>query len=279
MDIASKYFNGVDWRYIDHSSGLEPMQSFAFDDTFSESVGREESSNIVRTWIHQHVVILGIHDSRLPFLSDGIRYLTEEQGYNAIVRNSGGLGVVLDQGILNISLIFKGKTETTIDEAFSVMYLLVAKMFEDEDVEIETHEIERSYCPGKFDLSINGKKFAGISQRRVRGGIAVQVYLCVEGSGAERAQMMKTFYDRAKQGQDTKFTYPNIEPNCMASLATLLDREITVQDVMFQLLYALKDLGGRLNMEPITDVEWSRYEGYFDKMIARNAKINNAMDN
>ena len=279
MDIASKYINGVDWRYIDHSSGLEPMQSFAFDDTFSESVGREESSNVVRTWIHQHVVILGIHDSRLPFLSDGIRYLTEEQGYNAIVRNSGGLGVVLDQGILNISLIFKGKTETTIDEAFSVMYLLVAKMFEDEDVEIETHEIERSYCPGKFDLSINGKKFAGISQRRVRGGIAVQVYLCVEGSGAERAQMMKTFYDRAKQGQDTKFTYPNIEPNCMASLATLLDREITVQDVMFQLLYALKDLGGRLNMEPITDVEWSRYEGYFDKMIARNAKINNAMDN
>ena len=107
MDIASKYFNGVDWRYIDHSSGLEPMQSFAFDDTFSESVGREESSNVVRTWIHQHVVILGIHDSRLPFLSDGIRYLTEEQGYNAIVRNSGGLGVVLDQGIFKYFVNFQ----------------------------------------------------------------------------------------------------------------------------------------------------------------------------
>jgi hypothetical protein len=35
MDLASKYFNGVNWRYIDHSSGLEPMQSFAFDDTWS----------------------------------------------------------------------------------------------------------------------------------------------------------------------------------------------------------------------------------------------------
>jgi lipoate-protein ligase A len=42
--------------------------------------------------------------------------------------------------------------------------------------------IEHSYCPGKFDLSIDGKKFAGISQRRVRGGIAVQIYLCVEGN-------------------------------------------------------------------------------------------------
>ncbi|MHC3759784.1 lipoate--protein ligase family protein [Staphylococcus succinus] len=278
MDLASKYFSGIDWRYIDHSSGLAPMQSFAFDDTFSESVGNDLSSNVVRTWIHQHTVILGIHDSRLPFLQDGIRYLTETRGYNAIVRNSGGLGVVLDQGILNISLIFKGKNEITIDEAFTVMYLLIAKMFEDEDVEIETHEIEQSYCPGKFDLSINGKKFAGISQRRVRGGIAVQVYLCVEGDGSERAAMMRAFYQHALKGQETKFKYPNIDPLCMASLETLLGRSITVQDVMFQLLYALKDLGGRLNMEPITDDEWASYEGYFEKMIERNAKINRKME-
>ncbi|MDN5907678.1 MAG: lipoate--protein ligase family protein [Staphylococcus equorum] len=278
MDLASKYFNDIDWRYIDHSSGLAPMQSFAFDDTFSESVGKDLSCNVVRTWIHQHTVILGIHDSRLPFLQDGIRYLTEERGYNAIVRNSGGLGVVLDQGILNISLLFKGKHDITIDEAFTVMYLLVSKMFEDEDVEIETHEIERSYCPGKFDLSINGRKFAGISQRRVRGGIAVQVYLCVEGDGSERADMMKSFYKRALKDAETKFTYPNIDPQCMASLESLLGKTITVQDVMFKLLYALKDLGGQLNMEPITDDEWQRYEGYFEKMIERNAKMNQAMD-
>ena len=42
---------------------------------------------------------------------------------------------------------------------------------------------------------------------------------------------------------------------------------------MFLLLYAIKDLGGRLNMDPITDDEWQRYEGYFDKMIDRNAKM------
>ena len=273
MDLGNKYFNGIEWRYVDHSSGLEPMQSFAFDDTFCESVGKDMSPNVVRTWVHQHTVILGIHDSRLPFLKDGIAFLTDEKGYNAIVRNSGGLGVVLDQGVLNISLMFKGQTETTIDEAFTVMYLLIAKMFEDEDVDIDTHEIERSYCPGKFDLSIDGKKFAGISQRRVRGGIAVQVYLCVEGSGFERALMMKDFYEHAFKGEATKFTYPDIEPNCMASLETLLNRKITVQDVMFLLLYAIKDLGGRLNMDPITDEEWQRYEGYFDKMINRNAKM------
>ena len=274
MDLSSKYFNDVNWRYIDHTTGLAPIQSFAFDDTFSESVGKDLSCNVVRTWVHQHTVILGIHDSRLPFLTNGIRYLTDEVGYNAIVRNSGGLGVVLDQGVLNISLIFKGQTETTIDEAFTVMYLLISKMFEDENIEIETHEIERSYCPGKFDLSINNKKFAGISQRRVRGGIAVQIYLCVEGSGSDRASMMREFYQRALKGETTKFKYPDIDPNCMASLETLLGRNITVQEVMFQLLHAIKDLGGHLNMEPMTEDEWQRYEGHFEKIMDRNEKMN-----
>ena len=85
--------------------------------------------------------------------------------------------------------------------------------------------------------------------------------------------MMKEFYEHALKGEATKFTYPDIEPNCMASLETLLNRKISVQDVMFLLLYAIKDLGGRLNMDPITDEEWQRYEGYFDKMIDRNAKM------
>ena len=53
------------------------------------------------------------------------------------------------------------------------------------------------HTPGSYDLSIHNQKFAGISQRRVRGGIAVQIYLCVEGSGAERAEMMKAFYEHA----------------------------------------------------------------------------------
>ena len=64
----------------------------------------------------------------------------------------------------------------------------------------------------------------------------------------------------------------------MASLETLLHRDIKVQDVMFQLLYAIKDLGGQLNMNPITEDEWQRYEGYFDKMIERNEKMNRSLD-
>lgn len=41
---------------------------------------------------------------------------------------------------------------------------------------------------------------------------------------------------------------------------------------MFSLLYAIKDLGGLLNMTPVTNEEWQRFDKYFDKMIDRNKK-------
>ena len=31
-------------------------------------------------------------------------------------------------------------------------------------------------------------------------------------------------------------------------------------------------------MDPITEDEWTRYEGYYDKMLERNAKINEKLD-
>ncbi len=52
--------------------------------------------------------------------------------------------------------------------------------------------------------------------------------------------MMQTFYEHALKGEVTKFKYPEIEPSCMASLETLLNKTITVQDVMFLLLYAIE---------------------------------------
>lgn len=253
------------------------MQSFSFDDTFCHLIAVEGWKSTVRTWVHQHVVILGIHDSRLPFLKEGINYLNE-QGYGAIVRNSGGLGVVLDSGVLNISLIFKGGTTFSIDAGYELMYTLIRQMFKDENRIIEAKEIEHSYCPGSYDLSIDNRKFAGISQRRVRGGVAVQIYLCVEGSGSARAELMRNFYRLALKDEETKFKYPDIFPEHMASLSELFGYELTVEEVLFKLLSAMQQLGAKLSSKEMTDDAWALYNEYFERMIERNNKMIKAME-
>ena len=215
-----------EWRIIDQSR-LGPhfpaLQSFAIDDTLCMSVGSGNSPPTARAWVHPPTVVLGIQDTKLPQLKDGFAYL-DERNYEWIVRNSGGLAVVLDEGVLNLSLIFPD-TEKGIDinRGYDSMLALIRIMFEDFNQDIEAREIVGSYCPGSYDLSIGGKKFAGISQRRIRKGIAVQIYLCVTGSGRERAELIREFYHHAKYDEPSKFFFPDVRPEVMASLSELLD--------------------------------------------------------
>lgn len=94
--------------------------------------------------------------SRFTPTALGRRYfLFKENNFNVIVRNSGGLAVVLDEGVLNVSLLFQ-ETEKgiDIDLGYDTMWHLIQEMLKDYDVTIEAKEIVGSYCPGSYDLSI-----------------------------------------------------------------------------------------------------------------------------
>ncbi len=265
-----------EWRVIDQSAAgihLNALHSFGMDDTLCASVGSGAAPASARTWVHHNTIVLGIQDTKLPFLSEGIHFL-KSQGYEVIVRNSGGLAVVLDQGVLNISLIFpESEKGIDINRGYDAMWLLIQEMFSDFHIEIEAREIVGSYCPGSYDLSIGGQKFAGISQRRLRNGVAVQIYLCVDGSGSERADLIGKFYSLAKREEQTKFLYPEIQPAVMASLSELLGTELTVQDVMLRFLQSLKKKAGRLYAGQLTNVEAGLFEAYYRRVIERNEKV------
>jgi octanoyl-[GcvH]:protein N-octanoyltransferase len=263
------------WRIIDQSN-FGPMfdakQSFAIDDTLCTSVGTGQSDTVVRAWVHYNTVVLGIQDTKLPYLHEAVSFL-KTQGYHVIVRNSGGLAVVLDEGVLNISLIFPETTKAIdINQGYEAMWQLIQAMFSAYNKAIEAREIVGSYCPGSYDLSIAGKKFAGISQRRVRGGVAVQIYLCINGSGSARAELIRQFYELGLKGETTKFVYPTIVPSTMASLSELLNEDLTIPSVMLLLLRTLQSFGGELYSSALTGEELSLYEYYWDRIVNRNKK-------
>lgn len=262
------------YRFIDQSNlgpTFSALQSFATDDALSISVGERRSPTAARLWVHHDTVVLGIPDARLPYIEEGIAYL-KENGYKVIVRNSGGLAVVLDDGVLNLSLIFPDSKEVNIHEGYEAMVSFIQFLFADLTDRIEAYEITRSYCPGTYDLSIDGKKFAGISQRRVKNGSAVQIYLDVSGSGRERASLLKEFYNIGKRGEQTRFTYPDIDPSVMASLNELLGTELTVSDVRDRILYKLYELSGSMTTNPLEGVEIEWFNKRFDQMVKRNEK-------
>ena len=265
-----RFFIETNWRFIDQSLSMltrSPLESFAMDDTLCHVTGHGESNPIIRTWVHNESVVLGIQDHRLPHIEAGMQLL-RDAGYEPIVRNSGGLAVVLDPGVLNISLVFMEKEPTSIDTAFGYMVDFVKALFPE-----LAEKIVGSYCPGTYDLSINGKKFAGISQRRMQKGIAVQIYLCIEGSGAKRAELIRDFYEAGLQGEETKFTYPTVVPSVMASIQELTGTAITVTEVNMRIQRLLLEWDPQTALCPLQESELTLYVHYLDRIFKRNASL------
>lgn len=268
------------FRYIDHTNlstfhthPYSALSSFAIDDALATSVSHGDSSPTMRAWIHPKTIVLGIPDTRVPFLSEGVQFLSK-QNYNVIVRNSGGLAVPLDSGVINLSLVLPDVKHLSIHDCYEAMVSFIQYMLSDLTTDIKAFEIVGSYCPGDYDLSIGNKKFAGISQRRIRDGAAIQIYLDVEGNTKERAALIRDFYKISIKQEETRFTYPSVEPKKMASLSELLSIDLSVNDIKKRILSMLN----QLNEEVIVSEEFSNqelevFEKRYKQMVKRNETI------
>ena len=85
-----------------HYQPEEMLDSFAYMNALLWLTS-ERQQPIVHYWQLPQTVILGLLDQRLPQLDSGLATL-KQAGYQTLLRNSGGLAVVADLGVLNVSL-------------------------------------------------------------------------------------------------------------------------------------------------------------------------------
>lgn len=263
-------------RFLNHARSKEifgkeniATTSFAIDDAIATTVGEKIIPTTFRMWVHDKTVVLGVPDSRLPYFEDGVKVM-QEHGYDIVIRNSGGLAVALDKGVLNISMILPNNNNVTIHSGYDLMHALIQLLLKEHTREVKAYEIVGSYCPGDYDLSINGVKFAGISQRRVRNGVAVQIYLDIEGDSKQRAALIREFYEVSKRGEETKIIYPDVNPAVMGSINELLHTNYTVATFIQHMKTVLQ----QLNVDGITYDLIPEEEAIFLKRFEQMEKRN-----
>lgn len=230
-------------KIVDTSSTLlshDILFPFAFDEVYGREVGMDRSEPIIHIWRHPKAFIMGLRDRKLPNALETMQWL-EQQGYSVTVRNSGGAAVPLDPGVVNISIILpnlKGGMEFRQD--FELMYQLICESLKSEIGLVNKGEVKGAYCPGDFDLSIKGKKFCGIAQRRQTKAVVVQAFVLVEGRGKKRGAIVREFYERASNS--STLGYPIVKPYSMSSLSEMTDISTSEMFVMFLKEY-LKSYG------------------------------------
>lgn len=249
-------------------------QPFAWGDAFLREVNRDNSKMILHIWPMENTLILGMLDRRLPYCDEAIKEV-RTHGYRAVVRNVGGLAVVADAGILNFSFIIPklAVDKFSIQDAYLFMTNFVKEVFAQYGKQMDHFTIEDSYCPGDFDMSINGKKFAGIAQRRFKEGVSISIYLSVCGNQAYRGQLVKQFYEKGLGGEETTFKFTTINPDVMQNLSDLLGVPLNVE-IVRQLLIETLDRFYATHMPlEVTPELKEEYTQLYDKMIERNRKV------
>ena len=133
-------------------SNQQVFSPFALTDVLSEFAG-DNDQELIHFWQLEQTFILGMKDARVPDLSAGLQTV-QQKSYQPILRNAGGLGVVSDEGILNVSLIVPNHG-LSIDAGYEKMVTWLRATWP--ELTIEAGEIATSYCPGKYDLAVAGK--------------------------------------------------------------------------------------------------------------------------
>lgn len=251
----------------------EAFKPFIYTDLLVTYAG-EQQQPIFHLWTMTNEIILGMQDTRVLDLKKGVDRIAAH-GYHTVVRNSGGLAVVADEGILNISLIIP-QPETgqlAINDGYELMKEVIEHTINRPDISIDAFEVTDSYCPGEFDLSINGKKFAGISQRRVKNGLAVMIYLSLTGDQLNRGMIVRDFYQESLGDSFGLKPFPPVNPHSMANLSDLINEQLTVDLFVPRFLENLENSYELIHQETdtihqlFTDVE---YEKQMERMTKRN---------
>lgn len=234
-----QYFKSV--SIIDQHVDLEDQ--LQLDKTLASNL--KPQTLIVRFWSTQGV-ILGKMDTMLPEFEKGLKVL-ENAGHKTLVRKSGGLAVVCDSGILNLTFIFSKESQLIggLNESYDFGVQLMRHLLHDTHMDIQEGEISNSYCPGKYDLSVKGKKIAGMAQYRSKDTVMLMVTLCVSGQQQKRCALIKNFYDIANPMKDPK--YPDIDMRSMETISSLTHKAFTVSSIKESMIQILNKSGIPVN--------------------------------
>ncbi len=114
-------------------------------------------------WRAPRALVVGRSDTRLPDFADAVDRLAAE-GWPVVVRRSGGSACPVSEGTLQIALARTVFAGMTIDDAYMELANMILTALESYGLRAAIQSTTSGFCPGRYDISVNGQKLAGLSQ-------------------------------------------------------------------------------------------------------------------
>lgn len=189
---------------------------------------------VLLIWQSPRALLAAPGDARLPDFDKRARICTES-GWPVAVRRGGGAVCPVSQGTLQLAISRPVSSGVTIDTAYEEMAGLVEALLCRFGLSSELGTCTNAFCPGRYDISVAGRKLAGLAQAwRRHGGemtAITGVSIIVDEGAADLAEAANLFYDGLERASVCRSA-------AIGSIREMTGQLLTADDVLRE----LKDL-------------------------------------
>ncbi|MDI3316591.1 MAG: hypothetical protein QJR14_03035 [Bacillota bacterium] len=188
------------WRWVDEDRPQEPAWNLALDEALAEAAGGGQAPPFIRLWTGRRSLVTSRYDPGLADLEAASAWC-RRQGYQLLLRSSGGSAVVHSPWTLNLSVAVPVREGfPSIAEAYELLPAGLLRALAEMGLEVGFGSVPGSFCDGRWNLVADGRKLAGTAQRRRAGYVLWHAVLLVGGGRAEVEAMvadLRAFYEAA----------------------------------------------------------------------------------
>jgi lipoate-protein ligase A len=169
--------------------------------TLANELTSQSAAPSLFVWRCQRTLLVTRPETRLPKFEEASAAL-QTAGWPVVLRKSGGGACPVGPGTVQISMAEVALAGTTIAAKYGALAELIRTGLSSYQITAQAGPVNGAYCPGTFDLAVQGKKIAGMSQHWFRNCFGIHCVVSaasinVEESPDEFADVVSQFYSRA----------------------------------------------------------------------------------
>ncbi|MCL6516299.1 ligase [Alicyclobacillus sp.] len=174
MSDAALWPDGIEVTWLDDID--DGQHNMDLDVAIGEAVGRGERPPTIRIW--RGPLQTGIGLSRKDVATEAGRAAQDAlraDGCAVVVRQTGGTAVPQGPGVVQVSYLFpRPAGPATTDAFYRLLCNPLMAWLGSLGLEAQTGELPGSYCDGRYNVLVGGRKLIGTAQAW-RGGLAGMV--------------------------------------------------------------------------------------------------------
>lgn len=189
------------WR-IFGSPEIYPVEfRLAHEQVLADELTDQPTRRSLVIWRCKPSLLVTRTEMRLPHI-EHVSAELRAAGWPLVLRKSGGAACPVGPGTVQLSMIEAAKCDATLAEKYRALAQLMKAVLCLYRIPAEIRLVAGAYCPGSYDLAVQSRKIAGMSQHwfRNRGGtrcIVTAASINIEEPPDMLAAVVNRFYDRA----------------------------------------------------------------------------------